>query len=105
MSSQRVVDLKQAIQTRHERTYGQVTIHNEEFVAGTDSVTRIWYAMSEDDGSFNVSQAGSPMLTNTCTRGCIVSKTGRSLHHQGKEPHLDTRDTTSSTAHRVRRSS
>jgi hypothetical protein len=52
MNSQRIVDLKQAMQARYERKYGPVTIHFEESVAETDIVTHIRYTMSTEDGSF-----------------------------------------------------
>jgi len=52
MNSQRIVDLKQAMQARYKRKYGQVTIHFEESVAETDSVTHIRYTICKEDGSF-----------------------------------------------------
>ena len=52
MNSQRIVDLKQAIQARYARKYGPVTLHSEEFKAATENVTRIRYTMRKEDGSF-----------------------------------------------------
>ena len=52
MNSQRIVDLKQAMQARYERKYGPVTLHSEESVAETDIVTHIRYTMRKEDGSF-----------------------------------------------------
>jgi CxxC-x17-CxxC domain-containing protein len=40
VNSQRIVDLKQAIQARYAPKYGPVTLHSEEFKAETENVTR-----------------------------------------------------------------
>jgi hypothetical protein len=52
MNSQRIVDLKQAIQARYARKYSPVTLHSEEFKAETENVTRTRYTMRKEDGSF-----------------------------------------------------
>jgi hypothetical protein len=52
VNSQRIVDLKRAIQARYERKYGPVTLDYEEFHAETENVTRIRYTIHKEDGPF-----------------------------------------------------
>src|SRR5260370_40689626 len=51
MNTQRIVDLKQAIQGRYACKYGPVTLHAEAIKAPTENVTRIRYTIRRHDGS------------------------------------------------------